>query len=84
MSTNATAEPTFNDRVHAALASLPDGTLVDRFRANDLLLDLMGATSDPDEGARVLAALASLPRSNLLERAAVRSLLVDLARPSTS
>jgi hypothetical protein len=59
---------------------LPETTLVDRFRANDLLLDLMGSTDDPDEAARVLAALAALPRSGLLERAAVRSLLADLVQ----
>jgi hypothetical protein len=80
--TNTTAEPTFGDRVKAALANLPDGNLVDRFRANDVLLDLMSAATDADEAARVLAALASLPRSDLLERAALRSLLVDLAGPS--
>jgi hypothetical protein len=82
--TNATADPTFEDRVQAALAGLPETTLVDRFRANDLLLDLMGSTDDPDEAARVLAALAALPRSGLLERAAVRSLLADLVRPNTN
>ena len=81
--TNATAEPTFEDRVQAALAELPESTLVDRFRANDVLLDLMATTTDADEAARVLAALASLPRSDLLERAALRSLLADLARPAS-
>jgi hypothetical protein len=81
--TNTTAEPTFGERVQAALANLPDSALVDRFRAADVLLDLMGATTDADEAARVLAALASLPRSDLLERAALRSLLADLARPTS-
>jgi hypothetical protein len=81
MSTTTSANPSFGDRVRATMESLPTSGVIDRFAANDVLLDLLGAAG-PAEEARVLAALASLPTSGLIDRYALNTILLDLAQAS--
>ena len=56
MSTTTSASPSFSERVRATLADLPSDGVIDRFAANDVLLDLLDAAG-PEEEPRVLAAL---------------------------
>jgi hypothetical protein len=76
MTTTISAE--FGDRVRSVLAELPHSGVIDRFAANDLLLDLLDVAGSDDEQARVMAALANLPKSNLVDRSDLNSLLVTL------
>lgn len=78
MGTTASAEASFSDRVRAVLAELPTSGVIDRFAANDVLLDLLDAAADPAEQARVMAALAALPKSGLIDRFALNNILLDL------
>ena len=68
----------FGDRVRSVLADLPDSGVIDRFAANDLLLDLLGSATSEHEQARVMQALADLPKSNLVDRTDLNSLLAGL------
>jgi hypothetical protein len=68
----------FGDRVRSVLAELPASGVIDRFAANDVLLDLLGAAASEDEHARVMRALADLPTSNLVDRADLNALLAGL------
>jgi hypothetical protein len=68
----------FGDRVRSVLAELPASGVIDRFAANDVLLDLLDAAASEDEHARVLRALADLPTSNLVDRADLNALLAGL------
>jgi hypothetical protein len=68
----------FTDRVRSVLAELPPSGVIDRFAANDLLLDLLDAARSDDEQARVLQALANLPKSNLVDRSDLNALLAGL------
>jgi hypothetical protein len=79
MSTTTSASPSFSERVRATLADLPSDGVIDRFAANDVLLDLLDAAG-PDEEPRVLAALAALPKSGLIDRFDLNTLLLNLCQ----
>ena len=68
----------FGDRVRSVLADLPDSGVIDRFAANDLLLDLLDSATSEHEQARVMQALTDLPKSNLVDRTDLNSLLAGL------
>jgi hypothetical protein len=68
----------FIDRVRSVLAGLPTSGVIDRFAANDLLLDLLDAARSDDEQARVMQALADLPKSNVVDRSDLNALLAGL------
>ncbi|HEY0398806.1 MAG TPA: hypothetical protein VGF00_10485, partial [Acidimicrobiia bacterium] len=68
----------FGDRVRSVLAELPNSGVIDRFAANDLLLDLLDSARSDDEQARVLKALADLPKSNVVDRSDLNSVLAGL------
>jgi hypothetical protein len=76
MTTTTSAE--FGDRVRSVLAELPGEGVIDRFAANDLLLDLLDSACSDDEQARVMAALADLPKSNMVDRSDLNALLAGL------
>ena len=76
--TTITTSAEFGDRVRSVLAELPTSGVIDRFAANDLLLDLLDAAASDDEQARVLRALAVLPKSNLVDRTDLNALLAGL------
>lgn len=80
MGTTASAEASFSDRVQALLAEMPANGVIDRFAANDLLLDLLEAASGTGDETRVLAALAALPKSGLIDRFALSSILRGLCQ----
>ena len=75
---NTTTSAEFGDRVRSVLAELPTEGVIDRFAANDLLLDLLDSARSDDEQARVLAALANLPKSNLVDRSELNGVLAAL------
>jgi hypothetical protein len=77
MTTTISAE--FGDRVRSVLAELPNSGVIDRFAANDLLLDLLDSAHSDDEQARVMRALADLPKSNLVDRSHLNDLLASLS-----
>ena len=81
MNTTTSAHPSFGDRVRATLETLPTSGVIDRFAANDLLLDLLDAAG-PAEEARVLAALATLPKSGLIDRYHLNTILLELCQSS--
>ena len=70
-----TTSADFGDKVRAVLAELPSSGVIDRFAANDLLLDLMDSAASEVEQARVLKALADLPKSNLVDRSDLNAIL---------
>jgi hypothetical protein len=76
--TTTTTSAEFGDRVRSVLADLPTSGVIDRFAANDLLLDLLDAAPSDDEQARVMRALADLPKSNLVDRTDLNALLAGL------
>ena len=76
MTTTISAE--FGDRVRSVLAELPVEGVIDRFAANDLLLDLLDSARSDAEQARVMQALADLPKSNLVDRSDLNALLGGL------
>ncbi len=76
--TTTTTSADFGDRVRAVLAELPTSGVIDRFAANDVLLDLLDLAGSEDEQARVLAALANLPTSNVVDRADLNTLVAGL------
>ena len=76
--TTTTTSADFGDRVRSVLAELPTSGVIDRFAANDLLLDLLDLASSDDEQARVMRALADLPKSNLVDRTDLNALLAGL------
>ncbi len=76
MTTTTSAE--FGDQVRAVLAELPTSGVIDRFAANDLLLDLLDVAHSEDEQARIMKALADLPKSNLVDRSDLNALLAGL------
>ena len=80
MTTTTSAE--FGDQVRAVLAELPTSGVIDRFAANDLLLDLLDAARSDAEQARVMQALADLPKSNLVDRSDLNALLAELVGSS--
>jgi len=73
-----TTSASFSDRVRALLAELPESGVIDRFAANDLLLDLLDAAGSSEEEAAVMGALAALPKSTLVERSTLNGLLAAL------
>jgi hypothetical protein len=73
-----TTSAAFGDRVRSVLAELPTQGVIDRFAANDLLLDLLDAAASEDEQARVMQALANLPKSTLVDRSDLNGLLAAL------
>ena len=77
-----TTSAEFGDRVRSVLAGLPTDGVIDRFAANDLLLDLLDAAHSEDEQARIMRALADLPKSNLVDRGDLNALLAQLAGSS--
>jgi hypothetical protein len=52
---------------------------MDRYAANDVLLDLLEVAATDDEQSRVLGALAQLPKSSLVDRALLATLLASLS-----
>jgi len=76
--TTTTTSAEFGDRVRSVLAELPTDGVIDRFAANDLLLDLLDATLSGDEQARIMKALADLPKSNVVDRSDLNALLAGL------
>jgi hypothetical protein len=70
----------FGDRVRSVLATSPTSGVIDRFAANDLLLDLLDAAASDHEQGRVMTALAALPKSDLVDRAELNALLSGLCR----
>ena len=78
MTTTTTTSAEFGDRVRSVLAEQPTGGVIDRFAANDLLLDLLDGAASDDEQARVMQALADLPKSNLVDRSDLNALLAGL------
>ena len=76
MTTTTSSE--FGDQVRAVLAELPASGVIDRFAANDLLLDLLDAARSDDEQSRIMQALANLPKSNLVDRSDLNALLAGL------
>ena len=73
-----TTSAAFGDRVRSVLSELPTQGVIDRFAANDLLLDLLDVADSDDEQARVMQALANLPKSNLVDRSDLNGLLATL------
>jgi hypothetical protein len=76
--TTTTTSAEFGDRVRSVLAELPASGVIDRFAANDVLLDLLDVAGSDHEQARVMRALADLPTSNLVDRSDLKALLVEL------
>lgn len=76
--TSAITSASFGDRVRALLGDLPAVGVIDRFAANDLLLDLLDVVDSSGQEAAVLAALAALPKSSLVERSTLNALLASL------
>ena len=76
--TTTTTSSEFGDQVRAVLAELPTSGVIDRFAANDLLLDLLDATLSEDEQSRIMKALANVPKSNLVDRSDLNALLAGL------
>lgn len=75
---STTTSTDFSNRVSAAIGSLETTGLIDRYAANDVLLDLLDAAGTDEESARVLGALSALPKSNLVDRKELASLLAGL------
>ena len=82
--TTTTTSADFGDRVRSVLAELPTDGVIDRFAANDVLLDLLDAAPSEDEQARIMKALADLPKSNLVDRSDLNALLAELAGSSNN
>jgi len=76
--TTTTTSAEFGDRVRSVLAELPTEGVIDRFAANDLLLDLLDVAASDAEQARVMSALADLPKSTLVDRSDLNALLAGL------
>ena len=76
--TTTTTSAGFGDRVRSVLAEQPTSGVIDRFAANDLLLDLLDEACSDDEQSRVMQALADLPKSNLVDRTDLNALLAGL------
>ena len=76
--TTITTSAEFGDRVRSVLAELPTSGVIDRFAANDLLLDLLDVAASDHEQARVMQALADLPKSNLVDRTDLNALVAGL------
>ena len=74
-----TTDTNFSDRVQALLADVGTGGVMDRYAANDVLLDLLEVAATDDEQAKVLSALAELPKSSLVDRAILAALLARLS-----
>ena len=77
-----TTAASFNERVQAVLAGVGTTGVMDRYAANDVLLDLLEVAATDDEQAKVLAALAQLPKSSLVDRSTLATLLAGLAPSS--
>jgi hypothetical protein len=67
----------FAERVQAVIEEMGTGVM-DRFAANDVLLDLLGSARTEEESARVLKALSELPKSNMVDRSDVAGLLARI------
>lgn len=78
MSTTTSAGTSFNDRVRSVIAGMETTGLIDRFAANDVLLDLLDSARTDEEQTRVMEALGELPKSNLMERSELANLLGSL------
>jgi hypothetical protein len=78
-STTTTTTTTFTHRVQAVMAAFEASGLIDRFAANDVLLDLLEAAASDEEQAKVLGALAQLPKSSLVDRSMLAALLAGLS-----
>lgn len=76
--TTTTTSADFGDRVRSVLAEQPTSGVIDRFAANDLLLDLLDEARSDDEQARVMKALADLPKSNMVDRSDLNAVLAGL------
>jgi hypothetical protein len=76
--TTSTTTSGFGDRVRSVLSEMPTAGVIDRFAANDLLLDLLDHAASEAETARVMQALANLPKSNLVDRSDLNALLAGL------
>jgi hypothetical protein len=77
-----TTETNFSDRVQAVLADFGTTGVMDRYAANDVLLDLLEVAVSDEEQAKVLDALAQLPKSSLVDRSMLAALLAGLSPSS--
>jgi hypothetical protein len=77
-----TTEASFNERVQALLGGIGTTGVMDRYAANDVLLDLLEVAATDDEQSKVLSALAQLPKSSLVDRATLAALLAGLSPSS--
>lgn len=75
---HTTSSAGFDDRVRAVMTGMDTTGLIDRFAANDVLLDLLDAADTDEESARVLGALAAVPKSKLVDRSMLAGLLANL------
>lgn len=75
---STTTSTDFCNRVRAVIVTMDGAGLIDRYAANDVLLDLLDAAGSDDESDRVLGALAALPKSNLVDRRELTALLTGL------
>jgi len=75
MSTTTSAGTSFNERVQSVIAGMETTGVIDRFAANDMLLDLLAVAATDDEQGRVMAALVDLPKSTLVDRGELAGLL---------
>ncbi|MGH8971779.1 MAG: hypothetical protein ACRD0C_01055 [Acidimicrobiia bacterium] len=77
-----TTEADFSARVQALLAGFGTTGVMDRYAANDVLLDLLEVAATDDEQSKVLSALAQLPKSSLVDRSTLAALLAGLSPSS--
>jgi hypothetical protein len=67
----------FAERVQAVIEEMGTGVM-DRFAANDVLLDLLDSAGTDEESARVMKALSELPKSSLVDRSDLAGLLARI------
>lgn len=68
----------FAERVKAVIDGMDTSGLIDRFAANDILLDLLDQAGTDEESDKVMKALADLPKSSLVDREMLARLLSGL------
>lgn len=73
-----TTGSSFDERVQEVLAEFGAVGLIDRFAANDLLLDLLDVAGTEAEHTRIMEALTALPKSSLVDRAELAAVLTGL------
>lgn len=79
-----TTQANFNERVAQVLADFGTTGVMDRYAANDVLLDLLELAVSDEDQARVLTALGQLPKSSLIDRSMMAGLLSALTATSNN